>query len=746
MNEGLFRPIKAGMSVVLPGHRWRSWLLGGIALIACGLIAGYHVMMMQGWEPTTPAGVIVYNALVLFAYLVIYLLLSDRFRRRPPTAIRVFWLPILVGVGFVAIHFAFTSFARLPELSEIAPEPVALGFEYGTGRPLVPATVFNMNVISLAGAAFAFILLLRFRDLVLVKRTKASRRNWYLMLGFMVFASALTFLKSPTGELNFWQRLATVPAVGFMVVNSLRLSWIVFLSLSEKLVSILMSLFLLVILAGVGIMEDSLVASSFGLPTSYTFLKHYSYPLSVFVSLSVIFGILYCTTAVLSLVFHLPTTSDYQQRAGELAAMHSLTNLVGQVFEPDRLYEMIVASPIESGAANAAWLAVPARTSATLAPQVVATRNIDGGRIDQFVEVGSLYEEVAETGKPLLLDQALTDHRVSARPGDGIGSLLAVPLLARSEMLGALFVTKDVSHGFEKDDAEAVGLFAAQAALAIDNARLLEERIEKERLAREMAIAREVQVKLLPQRLPTLPGVSIAASSVAAHEVGGDYFDFSTIDEHRIAFIVADVSGKGTSAAFYMAEMQGIFRSLTRLAPAPRTFLEHANATLSSILERSVFVSVIYGVLDARGETISLARAGHCPAAAISVDGSARLMRTPGMGLGLDRGSVFSTALSEEVVALRPGDVFVLYTDGVIESRGLSGDQYGYDRLLEVLRKNRHEEAHDLHKALTHDLTDFIGSSDYDDDMTLVIMKWHGIDVRSLNQSAVPEEAQMRPA
>ncbi|MDX1429337.1 MAG: GAF domain-containing protein, partial [Rhodothermales bacterium] len=452
MINGLFTPSLLGSTMFGAGQRLQTWLLALTAFVACALAAAYHVMAMTESAPDGRATRFVYHALVLFGYSVIYLFLSGRLRRRSPTSLRVFWLPILTGIFFLAIHYGLTSIAKPPELPSIAASAVAFGFEYGTGRPLVPATVFNMNVISLLAAVFAFILLLRFRDLVLVKRTKASQRNWYLMLGFMAFASLLTFMTPANEFLNIWQRLAMVPAIGFMVVNSLRLSWIVFLSFSEKLMSIGMSLFLLLILGGVGIMETGGASAAFELPLPYIFIKHYSYPLSVFVSLTVIFGILYCTTALLSLIFHLPTTSDYQQRVGELAAMHSLTNLVGQVFDSERLFSMIVSSPVETGAGSAAWLSIPDRSSPSLLPRVVAGHRIDLERASKLVDISLIYEEVAETREPVLLQQAAADHRVTAKPGEGIGSLLSVPLLARDELLGALFVTKEVSHGFERDD------------------------------------------------------------------------------------------------------------------------------------------------------------------------------------------------------------------------------------------------------------------------------------------------------
>lgn len=615
-----------------------------------------------------------------------------------------------------------------------------MGFEYGTDVPLTLLTVVKMNVLSLLKAAFVFILLLRFRDLVLFKRTRQSQRNWYLMLGLMVVASLFAFMKPPsTDEYSIIQSIAMIPAIALMAVNAFRLSWIVYLSFKEKLIDIGLSVLLLIALS-LALVSDNVV------PGGGDYVRYYSYPLYVFALLALVFGILYCTTSFLSLLFHLPTTSDFQRKAGEVTAMHSLTNLISQVFDPEKLYFSIAASPVEAGAAHAAWLAVADPQSGTLRPRLVSSFNITHAQIAETVDTAAFYEELSNRREPLLLEEAPADHRIDVRPGDGLGSLLVMPLLARNTLLGALFVTREVTHGFEKDDIEAISVFAAQAALALDNARLFEEQVEKERLTRELDIAREVQRKLLPQRLPVAAGLTLAASSVSAQEVGGDYYDFTWLDKHRLAFIIADVSGKGTSAAFYMAELQGIFQSVSHLVPSPADFLVQANRALAGSLEKHVFISVVYGVLDLQAEELVLARGGHCPVATINLNGEARYIRTRGLGLGLDRTNLFRMALTEERLPLQPGDVFVLYTDGVVESRNAAGEEYGYDRLLQALCEHRHEDADDLHAALLADLHTFLGHDAYDDDMTLVVMKWHGIDVRPLAaaETQVVDDAGLR--
>ena len=695
------------------------WLLI-LAAVVCYLAGfAFHTVIFLSGKPAATGVVVGYNLVVLAGYAALWLLLSHLLRHRQASPARIFWTTLLVGVGALIIGTGLSAllFSNAPDM----PTRTA-GFDYETGVPLTLATVVKMNVLTLLEVTFAFVLLLRFRDLVLFKRTKTSQRNWYLMLGLMSLAALFMFMKTPQADWHWFDGVVMVPAIAFMIVNSFRLSWIVYLPFREKVAIIGVSVLLLVLLGvSMGVDGESL------LPGVSVYLAYYSQPLNLFKTLALIFGILYCTTSFLSLLFHLPTTGDFQRKADELAAMHSLTHLVSQVFDSERLLATIAASPVDAGTANAAWLAVPDPQSGTLRPRIVATYNIDPARAVELVDVHAFYEDIAATREPLLLEHAPADHRVEARPGDGLESLLVTPLLARDEVLGMLFVTREVAHGFEKDDVEAMAVFAAQAALALDNARLFEEQVEKERLARELSIAREVQQKLLPQCLPKMPGLSLCASSVPAQEVGGDYYDFLQLGPHRFAFIVADVSGKGTSAAFYMAEMQGIFKAVAPIAPDPKDFLTHANRALTGALEKNVFVSVLYGVIDTQQEHMVLARAGHCPAAAIDLHGEARFLRSRGLGLGLDDGPLFRQALAVEHHRLRPGDVFVLYTDGVVESRNAAGEEYGYERLLEALSDYRHEDAPALHDGLLSHLDRFLGTTAYNDDMTLLVLKWHGL-------------------
>lgn len=693
-----------------------------IGVVVLGLV--FHLINWSRGIPPDPVVDVGYRLLVLIGGGALWGVLAHALRKREPNPARSYWSSVLGSLLlllFGRLTLSLGGQVSLPDLTEQEP----LGFLLDTNVPLTLVTVIKLNAVSLLLIVFAFVLLLRLRDLVLFKRTRSSQRNWHLMLGFMSLAALATLGNEAGDPYGPVAMVAIVGAIAFMVVNALRLSWIIFLSVRQKMILAGLSLLLVVSLGLIGITSNGGAPGMLNM--GHEFLEHYSYALATFVTLSLVFGILYGITSFLSLLFHLPTTMDVQQKVGELAAMHSLTTLVNQVFDAQRLLLMIAASPVEAGSAHRAWLAVPDRPTGLIRQRIAATVNATESEIDRWVDTQSLYEEVNETRELILFEQAPADRRVRVRPGDGVGSLLIVPLVARNQLLGALFATKEVTFGFEKDDIDAISVFAAQAALALDHARLFEEQVEKERLARELDIARDVQKRLLPQRVPRMPGASIAATSVSALEVGGDYYDFAQLDEHRLAFIIADVAGKGTSAAFYMAELQGIFQSVSRISSSPTDFLVHANRALAPSLERQTFISAIYGILDTRTEQITLARAGHCPAAYINLHGETRLLRSRGLGLGLDRTDRFGAILAEERISLSPGDVLVLYTDGVVENRNGDGEEYGYERLTHALAANRHEDADDLHSAIVQDLQSFSGDLAYGDDMTLVILKWQGV-------------------
>ena len=258
---------------------------------------------------------------------------------------------------------------------------------------------------------------------------------------------------------------------------------------------------------------------------------------------------------------------------------------------------------------------------------------------------------------------------------------------------------------------------------------LLVEKAEKERLEQELKIARSIQMSLLPQGPLLMPGVSLSGHCEPAREVGGDYYDFLPLPNERIGILIADVAGKGTSAALYMAELKGLVLSLSRHHVSPRTLLIEANSIISKHLDSRSFITMTYAVVDLRARTITFARAGHCPM--IYVPGPDALSRTPqvltpeGMvlGLQLDLGDTFDRLLEEVTLPLGRGDLFLLYTDGISEAMNEQGDCFGDQRLVDLAERNADLKSDDQCERILSDVHAFAGAAAQHDDMTMVLLK-----------------------
>jgi serine phosphatase RsbU (regulator of sigma subunit) len=174
-----------------------------------------------------------------------------------------------------------------------------------------------------------------------------------------------------------------------------------------------------------------------------------------------------------------------------------------------------------------------------------------------------------------------------------------------------------------------------------------------------------------------------------------------------------------------MAEVKGIVMSLSKIFVTPRELLSCANDTLMETLEKNMFISAIYGVLDVRNATLTLARAGHCPVIYVT-DHSAELIRSTGIGLGLTGSAQFDLATEERTMKLQPGDMFIFYTDGITESRNAEMEEYGYDRLKEIASTCSDYSATEMKEMILQSVQTFIGQGTYNDDVTLIVMKWLG--------------------
>ncbi len=603
--------------------------------------------------------------------------------------------------------------------------------------PLTYGQLFIATFVSITLGVFVVLVFRLLRGLVLFKAKQETKRNFSIFLGLTFAASASVIPLDPL-ESSIFTHIVIGFAILFAVVNSFRLPWIVYLTKREKMFGLAYGFILVLVLIGLNVMvgsERGIIGKS---------LLYHSYPLNRFVFLTTIFANIYFGMAFISTLFHLPTAEAFERKSTEVTSLHNLGKLVTQAFDFDQLVETVTSMTLQVCEAKSCWLEVlqPAGEQATIGVKrthspaqqpivgdyvvsLVGRKNIAVEDIETLLSAGkpTLREEVIEHRKPIVVDDVQRESRF-ARLHLNIGSLVVVPLVSHTGMTGILYATKEAPFGFFHDDVDVISAFADQATIAIENSRLIRKSIERERLLREMAVAQEIQRKLLPQSLPSYPTFEIDASSIPAFEVGGDYYDVVELEGRKVGIVVGDVSGKGVSAAFYMSEVKGIFQSLSRLYPSPRAFMLKANEALSGSIDKHSFVSLIYAVMDVATGALTLARAGHCPLLHLSGD-NVTYVRPGGMGLGLSTGPAFESSMEEYSIRLRPGDVCVFYTDGVTEARR-GDDEFGYERLLQTVAAARHKPASAVVKDILQSVEAHADKPESDDDVTIVVVKWLG--------------------
>jgi sigma-B regulation protein RsbU (phosphoserine phosphatase) len=580
------------------------------------------------------------------------------------------------------------------------------------------ATLFS-SLTAIALGLFSIITLLTIRDLIFYKRKKGTKRNFLAYAVSLVVANTAALPILPEEGQLLASLLFSVTVV-LIVVNSFKQNWVVYLSRREKLYSIGYSSLLFLVFLAVNVLitqtnfEHALVA--------------YHAPLQSFIQLNAIFGVIYFGMAFVSTLFHMPTAEVYERKQSELTSLHNLSRLVTQVFDFSDLVDSVTSMTLEVVGAKSAWLELikGRNDQGDVLVEVVSLKNITRQQIESIAVNSdlSLRRFVIDSKRPLLIDDVNADRRTKhiKKLDIAVGSLICVTLASHNELIGFLHATKAFQYGFDQDDIDVLTTFADHVTIAIENSKLIAKSLERERFQQEIMVARQMQKRLLPQKIPLYAGLDVAALSEPSLEVGGDYYDFVGLDPHRFGIVVGDVSGKGVSAAFYMAELKGIFQSLSRVAASPRDLLLRANQALSDSLEKNAFISLLYAIFDTEKSTVTLARAGHCPMIHISGK-STKDVRPSGLGLGLTHEKIFEESTEETTISLKMGDVCIFYTDGLSESRNSDGDEFGVDRIVNVGVNTKRNSAESIKTSILQEVRNYTGNSTYGDDMTLVVVK-----------------------
>jgi serine phosphatase RsbU (regulator of sigma subunit)/pSer/pThr/pTyr-binding forkhead associated (FHA) protein len=335
----------------------------------------------------------------------------------------------------------------------------------------------------------------------------------------------------------------------------------------------------------------------------------------------------------------------------------------------------------------------------------------------------SISEQVLKQGISVLTSDAQHDPRFQQNQSivlSGIRSVMAVPLMIDGRILGMIYV--DSSFGtnrFTEPQLQLLTLIAGVAAIRIENARLLEAQAEQKRLANELSVASEIQLRLHPANPPKISGYDMIGVSFPCYEVGGDYFDFIERKNKRYAIALGDVSGKGTGAALLMTSLHAAVRAYATTPASAPEVVSQINQYIYDNTPSNRYITFFYSELDPKTHQLTYVNAGHNPPLLVRASGAVEQLDVGGFPVGIMPFGEYK----EATVSLYAGDVMIVYSDGVTESVNERDDEFGEQRLIEVMQKNRTRTAAGIRDRIDEALTRFVGKAKSVDDLTLVIVK-----------------------
>jgi sigma-B regulation protein RsbU (phosphoserine phosphatase) len=303
-----------------------------------------------------------------------------------------------------------------------------------------------------------------------------------------------------------------------------------------------------------------------------------------------------------------------------------------------------------------------------------------------------------------------------------LGATLIVPLIYEDKLTGLISLGHKKSGKFyRREDINLLNILANQSAVAIENARMVDEVIEKERMEEELNIARDLQVSMLPAECPQIEGFEIAAFSVSAREVGGDFYDFIDMGEKKAGFVIGDVTGKSVSGALVMSASRSVFRMLSEEELTVNDSMNRANRRLKKDVKTGMFVALLYAVLNSQDKSVSLCSAGQTQPVHLSAkNGQAALIETEGDTFPL--GILDDANYEETRLQLETGDKVIFYTDGIVEAMNEQEEMFGFDRLLGIVQKSKSTTADALLQEISASVKDFAGNAPQHDDLTVIVV------------------------
>ncbi|MBL6449882.1 SpoIIE family protein phosphatase [Fulvivirga sp. 29W222] len=610
------------------------------------------------------------------------------------------WKVFVTGLITTIVSLFFRLFLNLLGSTKLAENVIFLDFIYLSNLGLISAFLISTFIV--------------WKRLILYQKSKFLLTAWQIFEYSLLFSLLYNVLPIPAVQdlEEYYSALLVLMGI-FLSAN---MKWVAYLNFKQKWKSILLIALAMFYLGYFTFTLFNLADDIGESTTQFTDFRS-----NVFILALIAFIFIYALFSLLVILFNLPTSSVFEQKLEEVVNFQRLSQSIQTEQNEERVYDILLESAVSTVFADAAWIEI-----------------IRPGESNQFYtqgisvkEIQNIKQHISDNNVRGILDQSSDktinlNKYLSTLKGSRFRSILAFPIYVKNQQLGTLALLKDVTDGFNKEMTKIIDTFTNQAGISIENFRLLSEALENERYKEELKIAKRVQSSLLPKELDHDGDYDMVAFSEAADEVGGDYYDTYRVSRNKIALIISDVSGKGTSAAFHMSQMKGIFHSFAQLDLSPKEFLEKANQALSQCLDKASFITTSYFVINSTTKTVEFARAGHCPT--LFYDAQLKkgtYFQNKGLGLGILRNGEFGNYIQTNAFQYKRDDIVVLYTDGVTEAKNVQGDEFGYERLQKFIEKVSALSVQEIQQKLINELYEFTGTKSIDDDYTTLIIKFN---------------------
>ena len=416
----------------------------------------------------------------------------------------------------------------------------------------------------------------------------------------------------------------------------------------------------------------------------------------------------------------------YRQQYDYRTAIKSLSEAMTSILDPALVLRTLASAVVREMVLENGLLLLPKPG----AHEVAVVEGIDPRTmpVQALPEADPLVRLVADKKDPVLRhDVALNPAYEQDRPAlerslDALSAELVLPMLYKGELKGILSLGRKKSGKlFTPEDFDLLKTMLSQSAIALENARLFRENLEKGRMEEELKIAHDIQMGMLPERAPQMPGLELAARTVSAREVGGDFYDFMELGSERLGLLIADVSGKGVSAGLLMAGARSTYRVLLGDDPPVSEVMNVANQRLHRDIRKGMFIALLYAVFDSGARRLTLSNAGQTQPVLCVPGAAPRHIDSEGDSFPL--GIVPDCVYEQTSIDLPAGSAVVFYTDGAVEAMNAAQEMYGFERFLDSVNAHRELSAPALLERLFEDIARFVGTTEQHDDITLIVAR-----------------------